>query len=151
MPTQQRATADALVDAFNRMDNDAIVSFRHPNCTRQVLPVSLKFPPQSNTAYRTNLDNMKKIFSSFKVDVHDVIEDVLAQKIVMFVTATGQTRVGLYRNEYVWKMTFDGTGKAITDWVEFVDVGMARDFLPKLQAEMKKVQEEERTDRAQHS
>ncbi|ORY09222.1 hypothetical protein BCR34DRAFT_375983 [Clohesyomyces aquaticus] len=135
MASQQRQTADALVEAFNAMDNEAIISFRAPDCVRQILPLSLKFPPQTNAAYRANLESMRSIFSSFRIVVNDVIEDLPNRKIVMYITAEGQTPIGEYQNEYVWKMTFDEEGKKVVEWSEFVDVGMARDFAPKLKAE----------------
>jgi len=50
--------------------------------------------------------------------------------------------VGEYVNEYVWNMEFDEAGEKIVGWREFVDVGMARDFFPKLMAEVRKKREE---------
>ena len=40
--------------------------------------------------------------------------------------------MGEYRNEYVWKMGFEEGGARVDEWVEYVDVGMVRDFYPKL-------------------
>lgn len=58
------------------------------------------------------------------------------KKIVMFISAHGDTPVGEYKNEYVWKMAFEEGGEKVCEWVEFVDVGMARDFYPLLKGEM---------------
>ncbi|KAF2476719.1 uncharacterized protein BDR25DRAFT_278026 [Lindgomyces ingoldianus] len=142
MPSRQRQTADALVCAFNNMDNDAILSLRAPDCMRQILPLSLNFPAQSNAKYLANLSSMKSLFTSFQIRVDDVIEDLVQRKIVMFVTALGQTPVGEYNNEYVWKMKFDEAGEKIVEWSEFVDVGMVKDFYPRLVAEIKRREEE---------
>lgn len=68
--------------------------------------------------------------------MHDVTEDLEQKKIVMFVSALGDTVVGEYRNEYVWRMKFDEAGEKIAEWQEFVDAGMLRDFFPKLKAEL---------------
>jgi hypothetical protein len=54
----------------------------------------------------------------------------------MFVTATGDTAVGEYKNEYVWKMAFEQGGERVCEWEEFVDVGVSRDFMPKLKAKI---------------
>jgi hypothetical protein len=54
----------------------------------------------------------------------------------MFVTARGDTAVGEYKNEYVWKTAFKEGSEKICEWSEFVDVGVSRDFLPKLQGEI---------------
>ena len=154
MPSQERQTADAIVTAFNAMDIDRIISLRTPDCQRVFLPSSLNYNPQSNDSYRANLMGMKSIFTSFSITVNDVIEGtsevssagddgaiakggiVERKKIVMFVSARGDTPVGEYRNEYVWKMAFEEGGTRVSEWVEYVDVGMTRDFYPLLRGEM---------------
>lgn len=60
------------------------------------------------------------------------------KKIVLFVSARGDTPVGEYNNEYVWKLAFDETGEKVSEWTEYVDVGMTRDFYPLLKGEMVK-------------
>lgn len=126
MPSKERQTADAIVAAFNAMDIHAIIALRTPECKRVFLPSSLNYPVQSNEAYRANLEGMKSIFTSFKVTVTDAIEgagqDGERKKIVMYVSAAGDTPVGEYRNEYVWKMGFDESGERVSEWVEYVDV-----------------------------
>jgi hypothetical protein len=149
MPSQERNTANAIVTAFNSMDIDTIISLRTPGCQRLFLPSSLKYAPQSNETYRTSLEAMKSVFNSFKMTVNDIIEGVSdtkvdprsggqngKKKIVMFVTATGDTTVGEYRNEYVWRMAFEEGGDRVCEWSEFVDVGVSRDFMPKLKGEI---------------
>jgi len=93
---------------------------------------------------------MQSIFTSFSVQATDVIEGTSVDeggkektKVIMFVEARGETSVGEYRNEYVWKMGFEEGGKRVDEWIEFVDVGMVRDFYPKLVGEMKKRAEEQ--------
>ena len=91
---------------------------------------------------------MRSIFTTFKVSVNDVIEGTSIDekghsrtKIVMFVNARGDTPVGEYKNEYVWRMAFeeDEHGEAkISEWSEYVDVGMARDFYPRLIGEVRR-------------
>lgn len=139
MSTKERQIADALVAAFNTMDIDAIISLRTSDCKRTFLPTSLGYAPQSNDAYRANLLGMKSVFTSFQVTVDDVIEGTSTdqrKKIVMFVRAKGDTPVGEYKNEYVWKMAFDESEQKVSEWEEYVDVGMTRDFYPLLKGEM---------------
>jgi hypothetical protein len=138
MPSKQRQTADAIAAAFSSMDIPTLMLHRAPTCTRNFLPASLGYPPQTNEQYEAQLTTMATIFTSFNVTVSDVIEDLEAKKIVMFVSARGDTPIGEYRNEYVWKMEFEEKGEKVGKWTEFVDVGMVRDFYPKLVGEMKR-------------
>ncbi|KAF2788561.1 hypothetical protein K505DRAFT_378830 [Melanomma pulvis-pyrius CBS 109.77] len=142
MPSRQRQTADAIATAFNTMDIATIISLRSPTCLRQILPASLAYPPQTNAQYEAQLQAMSSIFSAFKITVDDVIEDVEQRKIAMFVRAEGQTPIGVYNNQYVWRMEFDEAGEKVDMWTEFVDVGMVRDFYPRLVGEMKRRAEE---------
>lgn len=85
---------------------------------------------------------MSSVFSSFHVEVNDVIEGVDEEgkvRIVMYVSARGETGVGIYNNEYVWSMGFEhGDRGRIERWSEFVDVGVARDFYPRLRGEIER-------------
>jgi hypothetical protein len=143
MPSKQRQTIDTLVNAFNKLDIDTIVSLRTPSCTRVFLPSSLNLKPQTNEVYLAELQRLKPIFTSFELTVNDVIEDLDARKIVLFVSALGQTVVGEYNNEYVWRIGFDESGEKISEWTEYVDAGTFRDFYPKLAAALKSKAAEE--------
>ena len=104
MPSEQRQTADKLVQAFNALDTEAIISLRTPECSRIFLPTTLNLAPQSNEIYLRELNSLKTIFTTFKITVHDIIEgtsDDGSVKMVMYVSAEGQTVVGEYKNEYV--------------------------------------------------
>lgn len=139
MSSRERQTADALVAAYNAMDIPGIISLRTPDCQRVFLPSSLKYPPQSNTFFAQNLTAISQIFTSFHITVDDVIEGLSSdgsKRIVMYVSAFGESPVGEYRNQYVWKMGFTGDGALIREWSEFVDVGVAQEFYPKLKGEM---------------
>ncbi|KAJ4293100.1 hypothetical protein N0V90_008382 [Kalmusia sp. IMI 367209] len=140
--SKERQTADMILAAFNTMDTHRIVSLRTPGCQRVFLPSSLHLTPQSNTAYLANLNAMKAVFTSFQVTATDIIEGTSRDdegrervKIVMFVEARGETAVGEYRNDYVWKMGFEEGGGRVDEWIEYVDASMFRDFYPKLKAE----------------
>jgi hypothetical protein len=138
-PSKERRTADKLVAAYNAMNVDAITALRTPDCQRVFLPASLKYPPQSNAFFKQNLTAISQIFTSFKIVVDDVIEGFASDgyaRIIMYVSAFGESPVGDYRNQYVWKMGFTDDGELIREWSEFVDVGMAQEFYPKLKGEM---------------
>lgn len=144
MASKELQTALAIVSAFNKMDIETIISLRTPTCKRTFLPTSLNYAPQTNAASRAQLNGMKSVFTNFQVTVADIIEgwststDGTQQrkKIVMYVEATGQTPVGEYKNEYVWKLAFDEAGEKVDEWSEYVDVGKTRDFYPLLRGEM---------------
>ncbi|KAF1934095.1 uncharacterized protein M421DRAFT_253 [Didymella exigua CBS 183.55] len=141
MTSKERQTADKLVTAYNAMDVSSIIALRTPDCQRVFLPSTLKHPPQSNAFFKQNLLAISAIFTSFKIAVDDVIEGTSSdgsKRIVMYVSAFGESPVGEYKNQYVWKMGFTEDGELIKEWTEFVDVGVARDFYPKLKGEMVK-------------
>ena len=130
-PTPQRITADKLVDAFNSMSISSIISLRTPECMRQILPYSLNLKAQSNEAYRQHLQSIKPAFQNFSLTLYELVEDTAARKIVMHLKARADTAAGEYANEYIWTLHFDEEGR-IDDQKEYVDVGVNRDFYPKL-------------------
>ena len=135
-PTRQRQTADAAIEAMNNMDPETFISLRSPNCMRSIHPASLKIPPSTNAQFAAQLNSLKPIFRNFSLTVTELVEDVEQRKICMWLLARADTDVGEYRNEYLWLMEFDESGEKIVGTKEFVDVGMARDFWPKLKGEM---------------
>lgn len=133
----QRLTAEAVVDAFNRMDIDAIIAFRSDDCMRYILPSTLGHPPTNNKQYRASLERLIKIFSNFSLTINDVVEDKEARKICMYLKARADTLAGEYVNEYMWTLGFNASGTKIIHATEFVDTVMNRDFWPLLLAAMK--------------
>lgn len=133
----QRRVAEELVDAFNRMDIDEIISKRADECMRVILPASLGQKPTNNEQYRTTLQNLLPIFRNFELTIHDVLEDRDARRVSMYVKARADTLAGEYLNEYQWTMTFDETGQKIVHWTEFVDSSIYYGFWPKLSEAMR--------------
>jgi ketosteroid isomerase-like protein len=140
-PTPQRQTADKLIAAFNRMDIPAIMSLRTPTCTRHLLPESMQLAPQDNATYERSLRSLTTVFQNFSLDVHEVVEDVAARKVVLWLHARADTAAGEYVNEYVWWLAFDESGEKVVEVKEFVDTVMQRDFWPKLQESMGRARE----------
>jgi hypothetical protein len=139
MASEERRTADAIVNAFNTADINTLISLRTPNCMRVFQPDALQFEPQTNAQYRASLLAILQVFSSFKITVTDVIEGTSEfpartdeqeggnaftqkKKIIMYVNARGDTPIGEYVNQYVWKMGFEAGGKRVNEWEEYVDV-----------------------------
>ena len=141
----QRQTANAVVEAFNHMDIDTIISYRSNDCMRHILPSTLGHPPTNNEQYRASLERLKPIFKNFGLTVNDVVEDREGRRICMYLRARADTLAGEYVNEYMWTLDFDETGTKITNVNEFVDTVMNRDFWPKLMAAMKDHQAAQRT------
>ncbi|KAI4150766.1 MAG: hypothetical protein LQ340_003899 [Diploschistes diacapsis] len=135
--TRQHQTANAYVAAFNAMDVDAVAGFRAPNALRYILPSTLGHPPHDNATYIGSLRKLLSIFHSFSLTCHELVEDVPGRRIVMYLTARGDTDAGEYVNEYVWFLDFDESGDTILGHKEFVDAIMNRDFWPKLAKAMK--------------
>lgn len=92
----QRLTAEALVEAFNRMDIDAIISYRHQDCLRHILPAALGHKAQTNDEYRKSLQALKPIFHNFTLLVHDFVEDKEARRLCIYSTARADTLAGEY-------------------------------------------------------
>ncbi|KAL2040107.1 hypothetical protein N7G274_007010 [Stereocaulon virgatum] len=136
----QRKTAEAVVAAFNRMDVEAIISYRSPDCVRQFLPLSMGFKDQNNAVYRNSLIKLRAIFYNFHLTINDLVEDTNARRISLWLTARADTAAGEYVNEYMWLLDFNESGTKIRRSKEFSDTIMARDFFPKLQAAMDKQQ-----------
>lgn len=133
----QRKTAEALVTAFNDMNVEAIVSYRHPMCQRIFLPASMAIEPQDNAQYFSSLQKLRAVFHNFSLTVNDLLEDKDAGRICMWLGAKADTAAGEYINEYMWLLDFDADGKILTS-KEFSDSVMERDFSPKLRAAVKK-------------
>ena len=138
MLSKERQTADALVAAFNSWDIDTIIALRTPECKRVFLPSSLKYPAQDNEKFRAILLGWKSVLNPLEVTVTDVIEGTSIEtgkkKIVLYIIARGDTPVGAYNDECVWKMGFDDSGGKISEWSEYIDVVSDHQYidLPKL-------------------
>ncbi|KAI4124584.1 MAG: hypothetical protein LQ338_004722 [Usnochroma carphineum] len=136
--SQQKRTALALVESFNRMDIPAIVGARTPSCLRHLYPTAMAQAPQDTAAYAKSITSLHAIFKNFSLTLDELIEDTANHRICMWLSARADTAAGEYVNEYVWLLDFDESGKKIVRTKEFSDSVMARDFFPKLKAAMDK-------------
>lgn len=136
-----RKTAGEIVAAFNRMDVDAIMSYRAPECRRYLFPSSMSLDSQDNATYAASLHQLRTVFSNFSLKMTDLIEDCDSQRICLWLAAKADTAAGLYLNEYVWLLEFDELGEHVTKTNEFSDSSMAKDFFPKLRIAMTEARE----------
>ncbi|MCJ1411287.1 hypothetical protein MMC19_005375 [Ptychographa xylographoides] len=123
------------------MDLSAIIAFRSSDCVQQILPLSLKLPPQDNATYAKRLGYVIPAFRNFNLTVQDIVEDVKACKICMWLSASANSTAGEYLNEYMWIMEFDKTGEKLISMKEFVDTAMQKEFFPKLQKSLAQEQQ----------
>lgn len=133
--SQQRRTALAIVEALNRMDMRAVWHMRDRSCWREIYPKSLGMPAQDNDAAQRALNFMRNTFKSFYISVHEIIEDVNARKVCLWVICTGTTVSGPWTNEYVWSMEFNEAGTKVVRWKEFVDGISTKALFPEIMAE----------------
>ncbi len=141
-PTPQRRTAEAVVEAFNKMDVEAIVSHRNEKCTRIFLPASMGLQPQDNATYFSSLQKLRAIFHNFSLTINDLLEDKEKRRLCMCLSARADTVAGEYINEYMWLYDFDDKGKIVVA-KEFSDSVMEREFFPNLKAAMIEQQAEQ--------
>ncbi|KAL0256092.1 hypothetical protein SLS55_008484 [Diplodia seriata] len=132
--TRQRQTALAVVDAFNRLDTTTVFKLRDRSCWREIYPKSLGAAPQDNSACQQSLNMLANTFKEMHMSVHEIIEDVPARKVCLWIIATGRTVSGPFTNEYVWSLEFDETGSQIIRWKEFADAISTKNLFPELMA-----------------
>ncbi|GME27454.1 Cytochrome p450 [Neofusicoccum parvum] len=132
--TRQRQTALAVVDAFNRLDTTTVWKLRDRSCWREIYPKSLGAPPQDNNACQQALNMLANTFKEMHMSVHEIIEDIPARKVCLWIIATGRTISGPFTNEYVWSLEFDESGSQIIRWKEFADAISTKAIFPELMA-----------------
>ncbi|KAH7087114.1 hypothetical protein FB567DRAFT_602682 [Paraphoma chrysanthemicola] len=128
----QKATTQAVLDAYNAWDLDAILAFRAPDCQQQVLPASMGRPSMSNSEYRERLKILLPWFRKFTVTVHTTVHDAEQHTCMMHATSTAETDIGPYANEYALVLHFTEDGKKVVRFLEYVDSKYSSEFFAKL-------------------
>ncbi|KAF2143942.1 uncharacterized protein K452DRAFT_224744 [Aplosporella prunicola CBS 121167] len=132
--TKQRQTALAAVDAVNRLDGQAILRMRSPLCNREIYPSSIQARPQDDAAVLRTINLFRNLFKEVHLNVDDIVEDIPAHKICLWITSRGTTVSGPFQNESVWLMEFNNAGTEIIRWKEFVDSFVTKKFFPEVMA-----------------
>ncbi|ORY71826.1 uncharacterized protein BCR38DRAFT_418164 [Pseudomassariella vexata] len=130
--SQRRQTALAAIDSYNQWSISAIMAFRDPSCTHEILPKSLNQPLMDNKKYEAYFSSMIPAFKSFKVVVQDVFEDEKENKVVVWAESTADSVIGPYANEYMLAFYFNEAGDKVVRMLEFVDSKNSAVFFPKL-------------------
>lgn len=99
--SQLPKTALSVIDGYNKWDMDAIIAPRAEECTQHVLPYRLGRPAMANAQYREYFSAIMPYFSAFHVEVLDIVEDALNNKVAINARSKGDTVIGPYANEYV--------------------------------------------------
>lgn len=145
----QRYTAQAVIDAYNTWDIEAILAYRSPDCQHRVLPASMNRAAKSNDEYRAYLDKIMPLYSNFTVSVSifksnavkitwaqvvvmEEIHDARTHTCIIHASSTAQTKIGLYANEYALILTFTEDGTKVTKFDEFVDSAYSQQFVTAL-------------------
>lgn len=128
----QCASALEIVAAFNHnIDTQTIASYRGPGFMREVLPASLRQAPQDAHAFQRVLNMYRAVFRHYRLEVGEVVDDPVARKVCLWLTARADTAGGEYVCDMVWSLTFDEKGKKVVVWKEFLDAGAKTvEFLP---------------------
>jgi ketosteroid isomerase-like protein len=86
----------------------------------------------TNLEYVAHITPILPLFHKFHMKIHEVIEDIVANKIVISATGSAETLAGPYRNDYIFVLSFNKRGDKVTKVVEFVDSKAALDFTAKI-------------------
>ena len=86
--------------------------------------------PYSNKAYRKTFAHAMTRVWNFKVTVLDVIEDPVANKVVIFANSTADSKAGegTYGQTYMLTLEFEETGEKIKKMIESVDSAKASGY-----------------------
>ena len=75
---------------------------------------------------------VQPVFRDFSSEILDLFEDAKENKIVIWAMSSATTPVGPYANEYWLTFYFTKDQTKVETFLESVDVGVSRDFFPKL-------------------
>ncbi len=95
-------------------------------------------PPMTKAQFGAFLEPMLPLFSNFRFtivggDEEGIIVDTETRKVVLRLTSEAQTKVGPYRNEYVFTLRVSEDGEHVDEIWEFLDSAYTAPFLGKLQ------------------
>ncbi|KAI2484935.1 hypothetical protein Ptr902_03875 [Pyrenophora tritici-repentis] len=128
----QKATTQAVIDAYNAWDIEKILAVRAPDCTTRVLPASMGRPNMSNSEYRERMNQVMSCFRKFTLTIHEEVHDADAHKCMMHLSSTSETDIGPYTNEYALILHFTDDGKQVIKFLEFVDSAYSTKFFAAL-------------------
>ncbi|CZR64184.1 uncharacterized protein PAC_14081 [Phialocephala subalpina] len=131
MSSTRRGTALAFLAAFENLDIDAHISLRAPTCSNIFTPSSQP-PPLNNSGFAAHLSRLRAVIERFPVWPKEIMEDEKQNRVVIWATGEAhfkeEVRDGgltqeewLYKGEYMFIISLDGSGEKIERVVEFLD------------------------------
>ncbi|KAK7609331.1 hypothetical protein JOL62DRAFT_183639 [Phyllosticta paracitricarpa] len=130
--SKQRQTALAIVDAMKRFDTRTVFELRERNAPREIYPRVLGAKTQDDEGMRNSLNLFRNVFRSLELTVVEIVEDLPARKVCLWLCADGHTVTGKYANDFVWCLHFNETGTKVVRWIEFSDSLSTKLHLPEL-------------------
>ncbi|RYP76893.1 hypothetical protein DL771_001446 [Monosporascus sp. 5C6A] len=128
--------AQAFLTAFNKFTPESVVAYRSTSCKHRLLPATLQAPPRSNAEYAAFVKQLQVVMPSFHLRLsedQDPVVDEATRTVVMHLKSHSETDIGLYENEYIWILKFNGNGTAIDEVIEFADSQYTTEWIPKFQ------------------
>lgn len=135
-------TANTAIEGYNTRKPEALLAYRAPDCTHQVLPVSLGRESLNNEQYLAFFTTLMPAFRNFHVTVKNTIVDEEARKVAMHASSAAMTDLGDYSNEYMLVLHMTEDGKKVVRFEEFVDSKYSMEFLPRLREHLAGKQKE---------
>jgi ketosteroid isomerase-like protein len=141
--SNRRATVSQFLKAFDLMTLDALMSYRAPDCVWHLRPASLNRTPLDNAAYIKHIEPIIGILKKISLNVKEMLEDERENKIMIWCDGAVEfwEDVGIYEGEWMFVLSFDGTGKLVERVVEFVDTLKSAEFLAQV-GEARKLRDE---------
>ncbi|KAF2174262.1 hypothetical protein M409DRAFT_49120 [Zasmidium cellare ATCC 36951] len=113
---------------------EGVTRHRHKDCIHIQLPKSMGVPQRTNDEYRKYFNKvLAKPITGFKTQSRILVNDARDNIAVFAVTATSQSAIGPYEDEYIWALWFTKDGSEIVRIEETVDSKRTADFFARLQ------------------
>ena len=133
-PSKRVQTAFDVLDGFKEWTVEGVTRWNGPGFQHQVLPLSRGAAVKDAAAWKTYFKSIEPLFRGFTPVINDLYEDEKKNAVVIWARSTANTPIGPYANEYMLTLYMTKDQKKVETFLEFVDIGVSRDFFPKLNA-----------------
>ncbi|EON98267.1 hypothetical protein UCRPA7_6239 [Phaeoacremonium minimum UCRPA7] len=130
-------TLTGYIDAFNTNTPEGTIAYRSAGCQHRAIPASPMMPVRNNEEYKAFMAPAFAIMKNFQlklVEGMDPIIDEEARTGVLHLKSTAETPLGNYKNQYIFTFRLNSDGTEIDEIIEWVDLVVLNDFMPKLLA-----------------
>ncbi|TPX13486.1 uncharacterized protein E0L32_006216 [Thyridium curvatum] len=132
---QMLKTLTGYIDGFNTNTPEGAIAYRGANCKHRTIPESPHMPMRSNDEYNTFMTSTFMLLKNFHLKVTDGLKPIIddeARTGVLHMTSTADTPLGAYKNQYIFTFFLSADGTEIEEIVEWVDLVVLNDFMPRL-------------------